>query len=46
MLALMIIPRVGHSILLFTRHHDKELANGSRVCCGKIMIQGFNVVLN
>jgi len=44
-LTLFIIPRVGHSILRFAQHLDRELVNRCREGCRKIMIELFNIIL-
>jgi hypothetical protein len=41
---LIIIPRVGNSILLFTQHFNREFLYGGREGCCKIMIDVFNIV--
>ena len=40
-----IIPRVGHSIIVFIGHLERELVNRSGKGSCKIMIEFFNVVL-
>jgi hypothetical protein len=44
-LTLIILPRVGNSILLFAQHFDREFFYGGRRDCSKNMINFFNIVL-